>query len=91
MTDKEGNTSQIDLSTGILLDSISMAAYLPHKSDVAMSLLISSTNSYYLYNTENRAIFYVEVTPTNTQNQIVLKCFNLEFYSSTMQTCLPCS
>ncbi len=91
VTDLAGNASQIDLSTGILLDSINMKAYLTNKSSVGMSLLLNNRTSYFLYNTVNKAIFYADITPDNSKNQIVLSCFNMFYYNNTLQGCKPCS
>lgn len=58
ITDTAGNASQINLSTGLLLDTINVASYLSNKSSVAMSLLLNNRTSYYLYNTVNSVIFH---------------------------------
>ena len=42
VTDRRGNVSQIDLSTGVLLDSLNVEPYLAAKSNVSMSLLFNN-------------------------------------------------
>ena len=42
VSDQRGNVSQLNLSSGILMDSISVEPYLPIKSDVSMSLLLNN-------------------------------------------------
>jgi hypothetical protein len=89
ITDTAGNASQINLSTGLLLDTINVASYLSNKSSVAMSLLLNNQSSYYLYNTVNSAIFHASVDSTSTTDQIVLSCFDMHFYDSQQQLCKP--
>jgi hypothetical protein len=91
VTDQRGNISQIDLSTGLLLDSLNVKPYLANKANVAMSILLNNQTSYYLYNSANSAIFYATVTPIDTQNKVVLSCLNLHYYNNTLQSCASCS
>lgn len=91
ITDTAGNATQIDLDTGILLDSVSVEPYLAVKTSLGMSLLLNGPTSYFLYNTANSIIFYITVTPDSNTNQLVLSCINLFYYNSTQQECAPCS
>lgn len=91
MTDKAGNASQIDLTSGILLDSLNISPYLADKTSLGMSLLMNSPDSYFLYNTANSAIFYAQATPDSTKSKVILRCINLHYYNNTMQGCEACS
>lgn len=91
VTDTAGNTTQIDLDTGILLDSINVEPYLSVKTSLGMGLLLNSPTSYYLYNTANSVIFYISVTPDSDRNELILSCINLFYYNNTQQECTPCS
>lgn len=42
VTDQNGNVSQLNLSTGILMDNINVEPYLADKNNLAMSLLLNN-------------------------------------------------
>lgn len=91
MTDKAGNVSQIDLETGILLETVNVEPYLSAKTSLGMSLLLDSQTSYYIYNTANRVIFSIVVNPNITTDALILSCLNLHYYNDTQQGCAACS
>ena len=84
VTDRNGNVSQLNLSTGILMDSTNVEQYLPNKNNLAMSVLLNTETSYFIYNSANSQMFFASVTPNNVYDQIILQCLNLHFYNNTL-------
>ena len=91
VTDKRGNVSQIDIDNGTLVDSVNVKPYLKFKDKSSMSLFFNNASSFYIYNTANAIIFFISTTSPNSQNKIVLSCFDFYFYNNTLQQCQPCS
>ncbi len=91
ISDTIGNVSQIDLTTGILLDSTNMKSYLSNKSNVSMSILLNNLVSFYLYNSVNSVIFYLEINPSDTKRTVTLYCYSMFYYDSNSQLCSPCN
>lgn len=85
------NLVQIDVKTGILIDSISASQYMTNKNSMSLSIVYDTALGFFAYNQANSIVFYVYASTISVKDILILQCLSMNYYNTTYQQCQACS